>query len=397
MLNEECPHIQWPLFPELHDMDTRARWERIHCMLLIGQASLVQNPHVASLDGKMDLLRQTMEQKVDQLNQILMPRVLNSSRKGKDYENRMEVALEGVRGYVFERTTGVAHHGDGLLVGGGGLRIMVELKDYVNAVPTAEIEKLKRDMETQGVSHGMMLTAGCKVTGRRDFDVEVYLSPEGRRRAIVYVARTQESGERMDLIHSALALHETLSGFIVPMDHGERARDRAALEHIMSQVGRLNEVLEEIDAFTEAHFKMEQDIRATVSRAGARFLQSGRKIRAVVEELLCLPLKKRGRAETQYPDGFEGLLEDSCDCDEYRVAVERLALVLGPLGMSLKPGDRDKTFLVQPGGWRLVVKPSTRKRSPTPRMTLVQDSPPIEVTLTDDAFTLLPTLLRDYL
>lgn len=413
LLTEECRHIHWDSFPELLEADPETRWRRIHCMLLIGQAVLGKNPHTAVLDTKVDMIRASIETKMDSLTHMLQPRLLNSSRKGKDYENRMEVVLGQLHEYTFERTTGVAHHGDGILVGrGGDFRIMVEMKDYQNTVPKSEIDKLKHDMDAQGISHALMVTALCRVSGHSDFDVEVFTNQEGRRKVIVYVARTQESPERMALIHSAISLHEKLSGFVVPTDPNEKARDKIALENMLERIQHLNGVLEEVDAFLEVHLQMETDIQNMVARVGTKLLQCRRKIHCILEGILTessdVSQERQQQTKGKHPCGFETLIKESDDNDEYRLAVERLAQVLSPLGCSLMKEEDPKTspsagsaktYIIsgeenQNKRQRILVKSVGRKKNN--QLVFVQDSPPLQLTLVNpSAFTTLSHFLKE--
>ena len=96
----------------------------------------------------------------------------SSSVKGKDYENTFRERLIATFGLAdrFSLTDsnriGVGHAGDSLMTWGEHT-VLWEVKNYDRAVPTAEVEKFRRDMkENPQVRVGVMISRSTAITGK---------------------------------------------------------------------------------------------------------------------------------------------------------------------------------------------------------------------------------------
>lgn len=94
---------------------------------------------------------------------------------------------------------------------GADERAIVEVKLYTNAVPTPEIDKFRRDLRTQGVRYGLMVSLASRLTGYSgQFEIEAT-----RDYIAVLVPDAGRDGLRLAwgaALLKALALHERRGG-----------------------------------------------------------------------------------------------------------------------------------------------------------------------------------------
>ena len=98
----------------------------------------------------------------------------NSTRKGKESENRLEKCLNDTFPYgTIQDKSGESKACDYLLNRTDKPSILFENKDYQTNVPNEEIKKFIRDIEYQG-KHGVMISQHSGIQNKEDFQIDIH-------------------------------------------------------------------------------------------------------------------------------------------------------------------------------------------------------------------------------
>ena len=96
----------------------------------------------------------------------------NSSIKGKAVEKSLEEFLISEFKYsVLENTSKLSNSGD-FILSYNNTRIIIESKAYTNDVDTAEVTKLKTDMNKQHINYGVIVSFTSNIAKHSAFDIE---------------------------------------------------------------------------------------------------------------------------------------------------------------------------------------------------------------------------------
>jgi hypothetical protein len=125
----------------------------------------------------------------------------NSRVKGTDYENEFREKLIGAYGIGegFKLTdsarSGIGHAGD-YLMNWGEHTILWEVKNYDRPVPTAEVEKFRRDMkENPQVRVGVMISRTSAITGQTSSGDRNIENIEGK--LLIYLSNFESMGDEI--------------------------------------------------------------------------------------------------------------------------------------------------------------------------------------------------------
>jgi hypothetical protein len=106
----------------------------------------------------------------------------NSTHKGKDSEDRVEMGLNAVfPDCQINNTTGTAKAGDFLIERLDKSSIMIENKDYSKNVPKEEIDKFIRDIETLGMN-GILISQTSGISRKSNYQIDIH-----DKKVIVYI------------------------------------------------------------------------------------------------------------------------------------------------------------------------------------------------------------------
>ena len=103
-----------------------------------------------------------------------------------------------------KRTTSMDHAGDFHLTF-NNIQVLLECKNYSNAVPTAEVDKFIRDVRECGIPLGVMYSLGSGITGKKRVDV---IRSEGSILAFVTFQSESELAGLGVIVRSLLAINE---------------------------------------------------------------------------------------------------------------------------------------------------------------------------------------------
>lgn len=156
------------------DADVRAAEDRTKALLQHALDEKERN--IARGDATLATLKAAQEAQAEELRAladlIRKKPSASSSVKGKDYENAFRERLIATFGLgdrfslTDSNRIGVGHAGDSLMTWGEHT-IMWEVKNYDRAVPTAEVEKFRRDVkENPQVRVGVMISRSTAITGK---------------------------------------------------------------------------------------------------------------------------------------------------------------------------------------------------------------------------------------
>jgi hypothetical protein len=105
----------------------------------------------------------------------LLGKMNNSSSKGKLSENMLFSILQTLYPSAIVDSVGtVKESGDVMLERRDKPRILIENKDYNRSVPTEEVNKFIRDIETQKGCCGLFLSQSSGICGKESFEIQVH-------------------------------------------------------------------------------------------------------------------------------------------------------------------------------------------------------------------------------
>jgi hypothetical protein len=112
------------------------------------------------------------------------------SLPGPAGEAIVEAALKSAFGSVVN-TTRAAKNGD-LCLYHSGEKIMIEVKNYKNTVPSTEIEKFGRDLDVSGASGGVFISLAAPIAGQPKLSTRYFTTTRGVAPGVLIVAADPE-------------------------------------------------------------------------------------------------------------------------------------------------------------------------------------------------------------
>jgi gas vesicle protein len=127
--------------------------------------------------------------------QEYLDRQKNSSFKGQDSENKVEVCLnQTFPDANIVNTTGQSKSGDFFIHRSShDIPILIENKDYSNNVPPAEVEKFIRDIDHHKC-HGIFISQHSGISRRKNFQIDIH-----NQRVLVYIHNVMYDFEKVKL------------------------------------------------------------------------------------------------------------------------------------------------------------------------------------------------------
>uniref|UniRef100_A0A6C0M0I5 Uncharacterized protein n=1 Tax=viral metagenome TaxID=1070528 RepID=A0A6C0M0I5_9ZZZZ len=98
-----------------------------------------------------------------------------SQKKGEIMENNIfDIFKTHLQDYAITPTNQIPHHGDAEVVTPSNLKLLLEIKNYTNAVEQKEINKLKFDMKENNIKCGLFLSIKSGICGHKMIDYEIF-------------------------------------------------------------------------------------------------------------------------------------------------------------------------------------------------------------------------------
>ena len=222
------------------DADVRAAEERTKTLLQ--HAMDEKERSLMRADATLTTLKEAYERQTEELrtlSDLLRKKPSANSRvKGTDYENEFKDKLQAVYGIgdgfalVDTARSGIGHAGD-YLMNWGDHTILWEVKNYDKAVPTAEVEKFRRDMkENPQVRVGVMVSRFTQITGMSGAGDRTIEFIEGKM--LIYLSNFEAMSE--DTLPNLLLLFRTWWA----QDHASDEEDDAKIAAVR-QIEKLYE------------------------------------------------------------------------------------------------------------------------------------------------------------
>lgn len=228
------------------DADVRAAEERTKALL---QHALDEKERsIARGDAALATLRAAQEAQAEELRTladlIRKKPSASSSVKGKDYENTFRERLIATFGLgdrfslTDSNRIGVGHAGDSLMTWGEHT-VLWEVKNYDRAVPTAEVEKFRRDVkENPQVRVGVMISRSTAITGKTASGDRTLEFVEGKM--LIYLSNFEAMSE--DTLPNLLLLFRVFWAHDAEAGEEEEAEARAAairaIEKLLEEAAR---------------------------------------------------------------------------------------------------------------------------------------------------------------
>lgn len=132
----------------------------------------------------------------------------NSQRKGEMMENIIyDYFKNNLQNYTFNRTNHISHNADAHLITPEKQDILLEIKNYQNAVDKKEIDKLKYDMQYTKIKYGLFLSIQSGIVGKKSIDIEYFMDKDNNTYYIMYVSYILDESHK---IQSGLSVLETI-------------------------------------------------------------------------------------------------------------------------------------------------------------------------------------------
>lgn len=122
-----------------------------------------------------------------------------SSKKGELGENIIQNAFTTRYGdLIYEDKSKVDHCGDAWITLPNNTKIIVEVKNYINTIPSKEVEKMEFDMKTNHIRFSLFLGINNLVQGFREMDFHTF-SHQGETYFSIIVANLSNDINKLDL------------------------------------------------------------------------------------------------------------------------------------------------------------------------------------------------------
>jgi hypothetical protein len=181
----------------------------------------------------------------------------NSSKRGEVSEELIyDFLSEKFKDYCYDKKNHIAHSGDGELISPSNLKCLVEIKNYTNSVTSKEIEKFVYDMAYTGNTFGLFISLQSNIVTKKGIQFDVYVK-EGIKRYCVFVSNTFDELSRVE---SAVYILENIFKF---QKHFEADKGLLTIisNKINSNLGELNEIVEELSSMKQKYLDMETNIK----------------------------------------------------------------------------------------------------------------------------------------
>jgi len=129
-----------------------------------------------------------LRSKLDERNSIYS----NSSRKGAEGENEIEVILNSIFPNANIMDTHSQSRSGDLRIELNGIQILFENKNFNSNVPKRDIDKFIRDVEESDVHCGIMCSENTGIANRNDLDIEII---EGK--PLIYLHHTKSNVDKI--------------------------------------------------------------------------------------------------------------------------------------------------------------------------------------------------------
>jgi hypothetical protein len=171
-----------------------------------------------------------------------------SQKKGEIMENNIfELFRNHLQDYAITPTNHLPHNADAEVVTPSNVKLLLEVKNYTNAVDQKEINKLKYDMKETNIKHALFVSIKSGIGGKKMIDYE--LCEEGH---IVYLSYVGD----VTKIYCGLLLLETLSSnCLLEQDEKIEIKIKEGLEE-------MTQVLDMYRGMKERFMDMERNVKS---------------------------------------------------------------------------------------------------------------------------------------
>lgn len=201
-----------------------------------------------------------MNDKLDNLSKVFITGG-NSSKNGKIGELfAYEYFKKNCPDLSYIDTSSIPKSGDGLIQVKHHIvdKIMIDYKNYTRQVPYEEVSKLFKDMDTQNISYGILISYHSKISKKRYIDYEIH-----KGKLIVFIAGCDMNCLILDVaIQFLLRLSECNVLSI------SNQADQLILENTTIQ---LSELLEQLILINQNHTQNTQTIRENLDKINKMF------------------------------------------------------------------------------------------------------------------------------
>lgn len=180
-----------------------------------------------------------------------------STKKGKVFENSIEEYFNNnLKDYTFINTSFTNHSGDGIITSPYSKKeIIVEMKNYTANIPSAQLNKFKKDMLTTSIKYGLFISING-IQGKKSLDYEVF-DCEDNKMYIIYISNILDFNK---IIETGLMLLEKFIEF----DNDKKDNNENFKENIIEDLKELDLYARNVISLRQNFNIMEKTIRSSL-------------------------------------------------------------------------------------------------------------------------------------
>lgn len=233
-------------------------------MNMIHHTDSIKND-IKEIDKKIDTSE--IDRKLNQFSGILEQMfgiTNNSSKKGKLTEDMIYLMLRGkFKDFAIEETRGTPHSGDAIIhipKNDKVVKVITEIKNYINVVDTEEIDKLKYDMKYNKIKYAIFVSIRSGFVGKRQLSIEEF-KHNNEVYTIVYVPNLFDDINKME---ASVILIDKLIDYHITQNH-EHVNLKWLERSIISHLTKLDALYSEYNGLKNSYFKMDKCIKQAIS------------------------------------------------------------------------------------------------------------------------------------
>lgn len=194
-----------------------------------------------------------------------------SQKKGEIMENNIfELFRTHLQDYAITPTNHLPHNADAEVVTPSNIKLLLEVKNYTNAVDQKEINKLKYDMKETNIKHALFISIKSAIGGKKMIDYE--LCEEGH---IVYLSYV---GDVTKIYCGLLLLETLLNNSLIEQDEKIEIKIKEGLEE-------MTQVLDMYRGMKDKFLDMERNVKSQMDTFYLFVRDQETKIRNKINEI----------------------------------------------------------------------------------------------------------------
>lgn len=215
--------------------------------------------HISSLHKRTEKTEDTMTELTTTLHKLIGISS-NSAKKGGFAEGILEHTFKMRYGDIrFEAKNQTAHSADAWLHLPDNQIIMLESKNYTNAVSKKELEKFEADMITHNIHWGILISFNSPISGMRELDY--YVFTHNKQTYVIFIISNIQN---VDDFHRLLDLGLQLMRRHIQLDKQNIKLDYV-VQDVTAALADLHKLIAKNNTLRDAFYNMEREIHKSTN------------------------------------------------------------------------------------------------------------------------------------